>query len=151
METPPKAVRESQLSHLNDAEYLELIDQAREAQNLAYAPYSQYKVGAAILTKSGKVYVGANIENASYGATICAERTAIGSMILGGDRDILVIAVVTDDNGYPCGICLQALNEFSSDPNSTEIVVPSKGGFQIHSLQELAPYIWRSDFVSKPK
>ena len=118
---------------------------------MAYAPYSGYKVGASILAKSGKTYIGANIENASFGATTCAERTAIGNMVMGGDTEILVIAVVTKDEGYPCGMCLQAINEFCSDPHLCKIVVPSKGGFQIHSLQELAPYLWRSDLVSKAK
>ena len=147
----PKAVKELRLSHLSDFDATRLLDQARMAQLKAYAPYSQYKVGAAILSQTGKIYLGANIENASYSATICAERTAICEMIMGGESNILAIAVVTEDEGYPCGICLQAINEFCSDPNLCEIVVPSKGGFQIHTLQDLAPHLWRSDFVQKKK
>ena len=147
----PKAVKESPLSHLSKEKIEELIDQAKEAQDKAYAPYSQYKVGAAILSESGRIYQGANIENASYGATICAERAAICQMVMGGDRKLFAIAVVTMDEGYPCGICLQAINEFCSDPNLCEIVVPSKSGIQIRTLHELAPYLWRSDFVSNPK
>jgi cytidine deaminase len=139
------------LSILGDIEINELIEKAREAQFLAHAPYSGYRVGAAIQSESGKVYTGANIENASYGATICAERTAIGAMVMGGDKEIVAIAVVTDDEGFPCGICLQAINEFCSDPNLCKIVVPSRGGFQIHTLHELAPSLWRSDFVEKSK
>ena len=139
------------MSHLSDSVAKELLERAKAAQNLAYAPYSEYKVGAAILSNTGQIHVGANIENASYGATICAERAAICTMILAGDRTISAIAVVTSDSGYPCGICLQAINEFCSDPISFEIVVPSNGGYQIHTLHELAPYLWRSDFVSKPK
>ena len=114
-------------------------------------PYSNYKVGAAILSKSGHVYVGANIENASYGATICAERTAIGVMVMDGEHEIDTIAVVTADHGYPCGICLQAINEFCSEPHLCKIVVPSNSGYQIRTLHELAPYLWRSDLVSKPE
>ena len=128
-----------------------LIAAAREAQKLAYAPYSEYKVGAAILTNSGKVFSGSNVENASYGATICAERAAIANMIMGGERNIRALAVVTEDNGFPCGICLQTINEFTSDPKMCEIVVPSKSGFQIRTLQELAPYLWRSNLVKKTK
>jgi cytidine deaminase len=139
------------LSHLNESKVDELISQAKQAQDRAYAPYSKYKVGAAILTQSGRIFQGANIENASYGATICAERVAISQMIMGQGREISAIAVVTIDEGYPCGICLQAINEFCSDPNLCEIVVPSKSGYQIHTLHELAPYLWRSDFVSNPK
>lgn len=108
-------------------------------------------MGAAILTNSGKVFRGSNIENASYGATICAERAAITNMIMGGERDIRALAVVTEDCGFPCGICLQTINEFTSDPNLCEIVVPSKSGFQIRTLQELAPYLWRSELVKKTK
>ena len=139
------------MSTLSDATILDLLEKAKEARQKAHAPYSEYKVGAAILAKSGKTYVGANIENASYGVTSCAERTAIAAMVMGGEQEILAIAVVTKDQGYPCGICLQAINEFSSDPNLCKIVVPSNGGYQIHTLHELAPYLWRSDFVSKPK
>ena len=139
------------MSTLSDATILDLLEKAKEARQKAHAPYSEYKVGAAILAKSGKTYVGANIENASYGVTSCAERTAIAAMVMGGEQEILAIAVVTKDQGYPCGICLQAINEFSSDPNLCKIVVPSNGGYQIHTLHELAPHLWRSDFVSKPK
>ena len=139
------------MSRLGKAKALDLLESARHAQSKAYAPYSGYRVGAAILSNSGNTYLGANIENASYGATICAERTAVGNMIMGGDSEILAIAVVTKDEGYPCGICLQAINEFCSDPNLCEIVVPSNSGFVIHTLQELAPNLWRSDFVTKPR
>ena len=72
-------------------------------------------------------------------------------MVMGGDVEISAVLVVTKDGGFPCGICLQAINEFCSDPNLCEIVVPSNGGYQVHTLQELAPNLWRSDFVSKPK
>jgi len=137
------------LSTLSDIAINDLIESARQAQELAHAPYSEYKVGAAIITNSGKIYKGANIENASFGATICAERAAIANMIMGGERDIRALAVVTPDCGFPCGICLQTINEFTSDPKLCEIVVPSKSGYQIRTLQELAPYLWRSDLVKK--
>ena len=136
---------------LSDEQALALLKEARSAQGKAYAPYSNYEVGAAILAESGRIYTGANIENASYGATICAERTAIGQMIMGGDHHILAIAVVTKDDGYPCGICLQAINEFAPDSNTCKIVVPFKGGFLVRTLHELAPHLWRSDLVIKPE
>lgn len=137
------------MSTLSNETAEQLLKKARSAQKKAYAPYSKYKVGASILAKSGKIYSGANIENQSYGDTICAERTAIGNMIMGGDTEIIAIAVVTKDEGYPCGICLQAINEFAPEPKSCQIVVPSKNGFVIRSLHELAPFLWKSDLVKK--
>jgi cytidine deaminase len=128
----------------------ELIAQARIAQGKAYAPYSCYMVGAAILSASGRVYLGANIENMSYGATMCAERAAIAQMVMGGDHEIEAIAVVTPDDGYPCGICLQSINEFSLDAESVKIVVPSSKGTVSRTLKELAPYLWSSEHV-QPK
>ena len=125
------------------------MKEASKAQKKAYAPYSKYKVGAAILAKSGKIYTGANIENQSYGDTICAERTAIAAMVMAGETEIVAIGVVTKDHGYPCGMCLQAINEFAPQPKYCQIVVPSKGGFVIRSLHELAPYLWCSDLVKK--
>lgn len=139
------------MSTLDERQSTELLAQAKEAQSKAYAPYSNYKVGAAILTESGQIYQGANIENASYGATTCAERVAIAAMVMAGECKISAVAVVTIDEGYPCGICLQAINEFCTDPKLCEIVVPSKGGYQIRTLHELAPYLWRSEIVSKSK
>ncbi len=94
-----------------------LVAAAREARKLAYAPYSKYHVGAAIATRSGKVFVGCNVENATYGATICAERNAIGQMIAAGEKHPVACAVVTagPKGGSPCGICRQVLWEFASD------------------------------------
>ena len=94
-----------------------LIEAARAARKRAYAPYSKYHVGAAIATRSGKVFTGCNVENATYGATICAERNAIGQMIAAGERDPVACAVVTAGprGGSPCGICRQVLWEFASD------------------------------------
>lgn len=139
------------MSTLSESAAKSLLEEAKKAQDKAYAPYSKYKVGAAILASSGKIYIGANIENQSYGATMCAERSAISSMVMGGDHEIVAIAVVTKDEGYPCGICLQTINEFASDPKTCQIVVPSKGGMTIRSLHELAPHLWKSDLVKKSK
>jgi cytidine deaminase len=95
----------------------ELIEEAKKAREKAYAPYSNFKVGAAILTKSGKIFTGVNIENSSYGASICAERVAVFNAINSGDSEIVEVAVVTDkkEPAMPCGICRQVLKEFSKN------------------------------------
>ncbi len=90
----------------------ELVQEAALARKNAYAPYSQYLVGAALLTKSGKIYKGCNVENASYGLCNCAERTAIFKAVSEGETDFAAIALVTRDGGMPCGACRQVLNEF---------------------------------------
>ncbi len=94
-----------------------LVTAARAARETADAPYSGYKVGAAILTKTGAVFTGANVENATYGATICAERSAICQMIAAGEREPVACAVATGGPraGSPCGICRQVLREFARD------------------------------------
>lgn len=93
----------------------QLIKAALEARRKTYSPYSQYAVGAALLTKNGQVYLGANIENAAYGLCICAERTAIFQAVLDGERDFDHIVVATRDGGSPCGSCRQVMAEFSLD------------------------------------
>lgn len=128
----------------------ELLVVAHEAARRAYAPYSKYHVGAAILTESGEVFSGANIENISYGATICAERTAIAVMRTAGEHRILKVAVSTPDHGWPCGICLQTIAEFAVGAEITKIVVPSEAEPIEMSLRELAPKLWQSDLVRKP-
>jgi cytidine deaminase len=94
-----------------------LVDAAIAVRKRAYAPYSKYAVGAAIESSSGRVYVGCNVENASYGATICAERSAIAQMVAAGDRRPVACAVATGgaSPGTPCGICRQVLYELADD------------------------------------
>ena len=92
-----------------------LIDLANTARRRAYAPYSNYRVGAAVRTRSGRVFTGVNIENASYPQTMCAERVAIFKAISEGEMDLEVISVVTDNGGSPCGGCRQVLAEFGLD------------------------------------
>jgi len=92
-----------------------LIASAREARKWAYAPYSNYPVGAAVLTASGRIYDGVNIENAAYPDTICAERVAIFKAVSEGEREFEAIAVVTTNAGSPCGSCRQVLAEFGLD------------------------------------
>lgn len=95
----------------------QLIAAATKAREMAYVPYSNYKVGAALLGKSGRIYTGCNVENASYGASICAERTALVKAISEGEREFSMIAVVTDSPkpSSPCGICRQVLYEFGPE------------------------------------
>lgn len=116
----------------------ELIAIARQAGQNAYAPYSGFFVGAALMAADGSVYTGCNIENASYGATNCAERTAIFKAVSEGQREFLKIAVTAGDGStaYPCGICLQVMNEFM--PNA-EILLEINGMIQTFSLKELLP------------
>jgi cytidine deaminase len=91
----------------------ELLEAARGARAHAYAPYSGYFVGAALRDEHGRIHVGCNAENISYGGCICAERHAIGAMIVAGGRHIQALAVATLDGGTPCGICLQSIAEFA--------------------------------------
>jgi cytidine deaminase len=92
-----------------------LLRAAIEASKKSYSPYSNYAVGAALLSATGKLYKGCNVENASYGATICAERTAVVKAVSEGERDFVAVAVVTRNGGSPCGVCRQVLYEFNPD------------------------------------
>lgn len=118
----------------------QLLDKAKEVMNNAYAPYSNFKVGAAILTESGDVYTGCNIENASYGATICAERTAAVKAVSEGHRRFLKIAIVSMEGTYtyPCGMCRQFLSEFMAEDGMV-IVEDSIEGITEIAFKELLP------------
>src|SRR5205809_7552068 len=97
--------------------YAKLIEAATRARSRAHAPYSKFSVGAALLTKSGKIFTGCNVENVSLGLTICAERNAVGAAIAGGERELAAIAIVTDfrEPVFPCGACRQVLAEFNPE------------------------------------
>lgn len=110
---------------LTDKQQTELIEAAAEARRWAYAPYSNYAVGAALLTTSGKMYDGVNVENAAYPTTMCAERVAVYKAVSEGERSFDAIAVVTDQGGSPCGGCRQVLAEFGLD---TVVVLADAGG-----------------------
>ncbi len=97
---------------LTDEQKQQLIQAAQHVRQWAYAPYSNYAVGAALLATSGRVYDGVNVENAAYPNGICAERTALYKAVSEGERDFLAVAVVTSNGGSPCGACRQALAEF---------------------------------------
>ena len=121
----------------------ELVEKAVKALENSYSPYSGFKVGAALLTKDGRVFVGCNIENASYPAGICAERTAIGNAVSAGAREFLKIAIAGGKNGEitdycpPCGICRQVLSEFCSE--DFEILLYNGKSIKSHRLSELLP------------
>ncbi len=103
------------MAKLNDEQKVDLIKIASNVRKWAYVPYSKYQVGAAVLTGSGRIYDGVNIENAAFPVTVCAERTAIFKAVSNGERDFQAIAVVTKDGGMPCGSCRQVMAEFSPD------------------------------------
>lgn len=100
---------------LTDEQKSTLIQAAVEARRRAYAPYSKYAVGAAVLSATGQIYSAANVENAAYGLTICAERAAIFKAISEGEREFTAIAVVSSNGGTPCGACRQVMAEFGLD------------------------------------
>lgn len=118
----------------------QLILKAKEALENSYSPYSRFKVGAALLTKSGRVYLGTNIENASFGATVCAERVALFSAVANGEKEFSKIAIVGEKDGeiqdecFPCGICRQTLVEFCDKDFSVVL-----GEDKEYTLLELFP------------
>ncbi|MCF6277193.1 MAG: cytidine deaminase [Anaerolineales bacterium] len=103
------------MSQLTNESRRELIDLANDIRKAAYAPYSNYRVGAALHGKSGRIYTGVNVENAAYPVTMCAERSALFNAVAEGEREFDAIAVVTDNGGSPCGSCRQVLAEFGLD------------------------------------
>ncbi|MBI4218131.1 MAG: cytidine deaminase [Elusimicrobia bacterium] len=116
-----------------------LIASAKKARNRAYAPYSKFKVGAALLTASGKVYTGCNVENASYGLTICAERVAATKAISEGEKDFRALAIAGEKGReiFPCGACRQFLVEFSS--SLVILTDAGKNGFTRRTISQLIP------------
>ena len=124
---------------------MELLEIAKQAMQYAYAPYSHFKVGAALVTDTGHIYTGCNIENASYGAANCAERTAIFKAVSQGERHIQEIAIVSDAGkpAFPCGICRQVLSEFMDEDGVIILEIEKKP--QKFMLKELLPYSFSSD------
>lgn len=123
----------------------ELVEAARNARQQAYAPYSRYAVGAAVRTADGRVFAGCNVENASYGLSLCAERVAVFAAVAAGVRSLHAVAVVTADAGTPCGACRQVLAEFAP-PDGTPLVVllaDAAGQVRETSLADLFPEAFR--------
>ena len=133
-----------------------LIEEAAKARNMAYAPYSKYLVGAALVVPSGRIYTGCNVENASYGLTNCAERTAIFKAVSEGQRHIDAIAIVggplipeetegafkpSGEYAFPCGACRQVLSEFLPESGDIYIIVANGvDDYKVFTLSELIPY-----------
>ena len=126
---------------------LELINQAQAAYQQAYVPYSHYPVGAAALFSSGKIYSGCNVENASYGLTVCAERNAIFQAVAQGERELkgIAIAVPTDNFPSPCGACRQVIREFAVD--CPVVLVNGSGKTRLTSLKTLLPDSFGPEFL----
>lgn len=127
-----------------------LIEAARGVRGRAYAPYSGYRVGAAVLGADGGIYVGCNVENVSYGATLCAERAAVLRMVADGCQEIRGVAVATQDGGTPCGACLQVLAEFVRDPATVRVFLADNDSLRAdYALLELLPHGFTSKGVSR--
>lgn len=118
-----------------------LLEKAKAASKNAYSKYSDFSVGACVLGESGNTYLGCNIENSSYGLTICAERNAIASAIANGEKSIKAIAIYSPnmEKCLPCGACRQVIFEFQKDCE-VEIITQYKDGYQINKINELLPY-----------
>ncbi len=116
-----------------------LIDAALSARQRAYAPYSKFRVGAAVLTEAGTIHAGCNIENASYGLTICAERVALGSAVAAGSRALTAMAVATSGGATPCGACRQFAAEFRPDLPILLVDADDPGRVLETNLAELLP------------
>ena len=133
---------------LTNQEKQSLIDLANEARRRAYVPYSNYPVGAALRTKTGRLFIGVNVENAAYPTTICAERVAVFKAISEGEREFEVIAVVTDNGGSPCGSCRQVLAEFGLD---TIVLIADGHGRLVKqtTVKELLPEAFTPESLSR--
>lgn len=121
-------------------DYDVLLKKAQEVSGNAYAKYSNFAVGACVLASSGKIYVGCNVENASYGLTICAERNAIANAVANGEKSILAIAIYSPNmqNCAPCGACRQVIFEFQGD-KEVEIITQVNDGYKVYKINELLP------------
>lgn len=127
-------------------EHKDMVKIAREALKYSYSPYSKFRVGAAVLTASGKLYTGVNIENASYGATCCAERTAVFKAVSEGEKKIKAVAIASDSDEliHPCGICRQVISEFGG--KDTKIICSKRNGdTKEYTLDELLPEAFTSE------
>ena len=136
-------------------DYIKLSAIADEARKNAYCIYSDFAVGAALLTRDGTVYTGCNIENSSYPAGICAERTAFVKAVSEGERDFAAIAIAggpkgdKPDDAFPCGICRQFMNEFVSGDEFDVVIVHKDMSFDVYKLDELLPHSFGPEHLNK--
>ncbi|MCI8859812.1 MAG: cytidine deaminase [Lachnospiraceae bacterium] len=126
--------------------YQDLIAEAMKAKEFAYAPYSHFRVGAALLTESGRIYTGCNVENASFSATNCAERTAVFTAVAQGEKEFRAIAVNGDTENYlpPCGVCRQVLAEFCDLETFQVILANNEQDYRVVTLAQLLPGAFQS-------
>ncbi|OGU61795.1 MAG: cytidine deaminase [Ignavibacteria bacterium RBG_13_36_8] len=131
-------------------EYSELAEQALSAKKLSYAPYSNFHVGAALLTQDNKLFLGANIENASYGLTVCAERTAVFNALLEGEKKFKAIAITSDAEEFcpPCGACRQVLLELCGKELDV-ILINKQKEMKMHKLSDLIPFSFGNEYLKK--
>ena len=132
---------------MNDKKIEELIESAKKVREMAYAPFSNFKVGAAVRTKNGKIYTGCNVESASYGLTVCAERIAIWKAVSEGEREFVRVSVVADTEELtpPCGVCRQIIWEFCGDIPVTFSNL--KGKTETVTMKELLPRAFDTKFL----
>ncbi len=133
---------------LSNQEKQALIDLANTARQRAYSPYSNYPVGAALRTKTGRIFTGVNVENAAYPQTMCAERVAVFKAVSEGEKEFEVISVVTDNGGSPCGGCRQVLAEFGLD---TIVLMADRNGKLLKetTVKELLPEAFTPEHLRK--
>ena len=138
----------------NNDKYRELAEAAVSARKKSYCPYSHFAVGAALLTRSGKIYTGANIENSSYTPTVCAERVAIFSAVHAGERDFEAIAISGGKEGEdptdpvaPCGVCRQVMTEFAD--GDLKVILAMSWGYREYTLDSLMPLRFDRDSLGK--
>lgn len=124
-----------------EIDYKLLMDTAKEAAKKSYSPFSKFAVGAGVLTANGKVYGGCNVENSSFGMTICAERCAIFKAVSDGEREILAVAIYSpnEDDCYPCGACRQVMYEFQGE-KEIEIITEEKGELNVKKMSDFLPF-----------
>jgi cytidine deaminase len=136
---------------MSDIDWKALVSAATRARTHAYAPYSGYQVGAALLTPDGRIFAGCNVENVSYGLALCAERGAVAQLVASGSRDIAALVVVTagPEPGAPCGLCRQTLSEFADDMPIGLAVAGDEQPRVTKRLRELFPEPFRADLAKR--
>ena len=137
---------------LDDATWKTLVAAAARARKHAYAPYSGYAVGAAVLTPEGAIFAGCNVENATYGLALCAERSAVAHLVAAGSKRVAAVAVVTPgpEPGRPCGLCRQTLAEFAGDDLPIALAIGTDVAPQlIERLGDIFPHPFRGDLVKR--
>lgn len=124
-----------------DIDFQQLMNRAKEASKTSYSPFSRFAVGAAVLASSGKIYEGCNVENSSFGLTICAERCAIFKAVSEGEKEILAVAIYSpnSDSCYPCGACRQVMYEFQGDEEEIQVITENLGSLEINKLSYFLP------------